>query len=202
MTAALLLAGGGSLHDRLERLVAGVLVGDDVLVGRGDPIGGGSPCQVAGCPRPMLPEGLCGPHRARWRSAGWPDIEYWDSGLPVPPIVVHLAGLPRAVQLEVAYGMHRARRDPNPPTMSVKSLQRLIRVLRTRRVESLADDGRTPVPTNGPFGGGRMHADAQAELFPAPGGATPWTLIPPAAVAPPSRRPTTARTSSSNLGQR
>jgi site-specific recombinase XerD len=110
-TTAPRVAGGpdGSWVDRLQELVAPVLIDDRIIVEPDDPVGGGAPCQIAGCPRPSLPGGLCSVHVQRWANAGRPPLSAWDPGELPGKQTLSLAALPTPLRWEIAYGILRAR---------------------------------------------------------------------------------------------
>jgi len=61
----------------LEKLFAAVrpeFRADLIDIDAADPVFGGPPCRVAGCPRPGRAHGLCKGHRDRWAAAGRPDV--------------------------------------------------------------------------------------------------------------------------------
>jgi len=99
----------GSWIDRLQEFVAPYLIEDRIIVVPDDPVGGGAPCQIAGCPRPSLPGGLCTVHVQRWAKAGRPSLSTWDPGELPGKQRLSLAALPTPLRWEIAYGILRAR---------------------------------------------------------------------------------------------
>ena len=135
------------LHDRVQALVAPVLVDDRIAVAPADPVGGGPPCAVEECPRPMRFNGFCDCHNSQLRNAGRPEISSWTSPRPNPgPELLDLGRLPIPLRWEIAYGIVRAREVPDPPQLRLGSLQGTINQLISAGIVSLLDHSEADWP--------------------------------------------------------
>ncbi|MET3803650.1 hypothetical protein ABIB25_000634 [Nakamurella sp. UYEF19] len=134
-----ILDGRDELLSQLRVLTAGQLAGSSLVVSLSDPIGGGLPCAIGQCPRPIQGNQLCTTHRDRWLAAGRPVLAGWAGGRPLGPATVDLGGLPETVRLELTFGILCARADPHPPTIALHRLRRLVTGLAEAGVASLLE---------------------------------------------------------------
>jgi hypothetical protein len=135
------VAGGpdGSWVDRLQELVAPILIEDRIIVEPDDPVGGGAPCQIAGCPRPSLPGGLCSAHVQRWAKAGRPPLSAWDPGELPGKQTLSLAALPTPLRWEIAYGILQARETNDVVRQDFKFASTMVRDLAESGITSLLE---------------------------------------------------------------
>ena len=122
----------GSWIDRLQELVAPVLIEDRIIVEPDDPVGGGAPCQIAGCPRPSLAGGLCSSHMWRWAKDGRPPLSSWDPGELPGKQALSLAALPIPLRCEIAYGILRARDTNNVVRQGFYRTRSMVKALSDR----------------------------------------------------------------------
>ena len=124
--------------DRLEELVRPVLIQDRIIVEPDDPVGGGAPCQIAGCPRPSVSGGLCSAHVQRWAKAGRPALSNWDPG-ELPGLQwLSLAALPTPLRWEIAYGILQARQTNDVVRQDFKFARTMVRGLAESGITSPA----------------------------------------------------------------
>jgi hypothetical protein len=102
-----------------------------------DPVGGGAPCQVAGCPRPSLLGGLCSAHVQRWAKAGRPPLSAWDPGELPGKQTLSLAALPTPLRWEIAYGILQARETNDVVRQDFKFASTMVRDLAESGITSL-----------------------------------------------------------------
>jgi site-specific recombinase XerD len=125
--------------DRLEELVRPVLIQDRIIVEPDDPVGGGAPCQIAGCPRPSLPGGLCVTHVQRWAKAGRPPLSAWDPGELPGKQTLSLAALPTPLRWEIAYGILQARQTNDVVRQEFKFASTMVHDLAASGITSLLE---------------------------------------------------------------
>ena len=129
------------LNEQLQQLAAPILSNKNrVLLSADDPVGGGPACSVTGCPRTQFGQSsLCRTHFVRWKKAGEPARDQWDPGPCLEPQFISLDKLPLPLRWEIAYGIDRARRCENPPSMSLSGLEATVNTLADTDVRSLLD---------------------------------------------------------------
>jgi integrase len=125
--------------DRLQQLVSLVLIDDRIIVHLDDPVGGGTPCQIARCPRPPVRRGLCSTHMNRWAKAGRPVLSAWDPGEPPRKQALSLAALPVPLRWEIAYGILQARQTNDVVRRNFRQTQAMIRDLADSGITSLLE---------------------------------------------------------------
>jgi len=94
----------------LEKLFAAVrpeFRADLIDIDAADPVFGGPPCRVAGCPRPGRAHGLCKGHRDRWAAAGRPDVAQFAAA--TKPTMHGHSPLPACLAEGCRFGQHSSR---------------------------------------------------------------------------------------------
>lgn len=124
---------------RLQEEVAPVLVNDRMVVSSDDPVGGGAPCPIAGCPGILLYGGLCSAHSRRWTHAGRPPLTAWDPGEPPENEALGLETLPLPLRWELAYGILRARTTNDVVRQNFRQTCLMIRALTESGITSLLE---------------------------------------------------------------
>jgi site-specific recombinase XerD len=122
---------------RLQKVVAPVLVNDRIIVSPDDPVGGGAPCQIAGCPRLPLHGDLCSTHAQRWARAGRPPLTAWDPGELPEKEALSLATLPLPLRWEIAHGILQARTTNDVVRQNFRQIRLMIRALAESGITSL-----------------------------------------------------------------
>jgi site-specific recombinase XerD len=125
--------------DRLQELVGPVLVDDRIIVHPDDPVGGGAPCQIGRCPRPVFRYGLCSTHTDRWVRAGRPARSGWDPGELPGDQWISLAALPTPLRWEIAYGIVQARNTNDVVGLGFDRTRTMVRDLAALGITSLLE---------------------------------------------------------------
>lgn len=112
---------------RLVQLVHPILTSKNrVLLSADDPIGCGPACSVTGCPRTQFGyRAMCRTQFVRWKKSREAARDQWDPSPCPGPQFISLEKLPLPLRWEIAYGIDRARRGENPPSISRGGLESL-----------------------------------------------------------------------------
>ena len=121
----------------LQEAVAPVLVNDLLIVNPDDPVGGGTPCPIPGCPRILSYGDFCPVHAQRWAQAGHPTLPAWDPGEPPEAEVISLRILPRPLRWEIAYAISQARTTNDVVRQNLRRTRSMIHALAESGITSL-----------------------------------------------------------------
>lgn len=103
----------------------------------GDPVGGGAPCPLAGCPGIVLSGYFCSAHSRRWARAGGPAPIAWDPGELPEGEALGLKTLALPLRWEIAYGILRARTTNDIVRQNFRQTRLMIRALTESGITSL-----------------------------------------------------------------